>query len=244
MRSRIPRRRAGGEREGGAAVRGEAAASRLCPRRPPFCVSFVSVHAETALACLHFPAPGECGLWIPHCFPHDRRSRQWNRGRWNEEGPAPPAAALPPAAAGALQRHLCWGSSGQLGDARAPPPNGILTVQTGGLSALRLPGRAGLRSSPEPRPRGAAGEVVSGGPAGRGRGAAQPGRASCRGRRWAGALEGREGSRGWTRGSVLSPVPSPASWIPGAVSPSLTSCGAPPGAALSCTVATRVESFK
>lgn len=58
MRSRIPRRRAGGEREGGAAVRGEAAASRLCPRRPPFCVSFVAVHAETALACLHFPAPG------------------------------------------------------------------------------------------------------------------------------------------------------------------------------------------
>lgn len=169
MRSRIPRRRAGGEREGGAAVRGEAAASRLCPRRPPFCVSFVAVHAETALACLHFPAPVSVASGSRTASPTTagpgsgtgavgmRRGRPRLRLRC-------PGSCGSPSAPSVL--GLCWGSSGQLGDARAPPPNGILTVQTGGLSALRLPGRAGLRSSPEPRPCGAAGEVVSGGPAG------------------------------------------------------------------------------
>lgn len=220
-------------------MRGEAAASHLCPRRPPFCVSFVSVHAETALACLHFPAPGECGLWIPHCFPQDRRSRQWNRGRWNEEGPAPPAAALPPAAAGALHRHLCWVCAGappaSWGTPGPPLPTAFWRPETPRLACgpPRSPGRAGRREKlcqGGPQAEGEEQRSLGGRPAGAG-----GGRAPWRG------VRGAAGGRGARSCSQCPPRPSR---IPGAVSPSLTSCGAPPGAALSCTVATRVESFK
>lgn len=188
-------------------MRGEAAASRLCPRRRPFCVSFVSVHAETALACLHFPAPGECGLWIPHCFPHDRRSRQWNRGRWNEEGPAPPAAALPPAAAGALHRHLCWVCAGappaSWGTPGPPLPTAFWRPETPRLACgpPRSPGRAGRRE-----------KLCQGGPQAEGEEQRSPGG------RPAGAGGGRAPWRGMREQRVdagLGPVPSALPGRPG-----------------------------
>lgn len=169
MRSRIPRRRAGGEREGGAAVRGEAAASRLCPRRPPFCVSFIAVHAETALACLHFPAPVSVASGSRTASPTTagpgsgtgavgmRRGRPRLRLRCPRQLQEPFTAICAGSVLGLLR---------PAGGRPGPPSQRHSDCPTGGLSALRLPGRAGLRSSPEPRPRRAAGEVVSGGPAG------------------------------------------------------------------------------
>lgn len=227
-------------------MRGEAVASHLCPRRRPFCVSFLSVHAETALACLHFPAPVSVASGSRTASPTTagpgsetgavgmRRGRPRLRLRCPRQLQEPFTAICAGSVLGLLRP--AGGRPGPPSQRHSDRPNRrSQRPETPRLACgpPRSPGRAGRREKlcqGGPQAEGEEQRSPGGRPAG-----ASGGRAPGRG------VRGAAGGRGARSCSQCPPRPSR---IPGAVSPSLTSCGAPPGAALSCTVATRVESFK